>query len=172
MFQVQGMRTSKKVVPITFKLDEGRNGQGTSLSSQGRDETVSSIKSKQPTICSKISKVLQKYHSWDPIARLIGPTNETKVQIEGKPYLAVIDSGVQLSALPESLVEKLKLKVHNLNTIIEAKATGGSLVSVQYTGYGEATLSIPGIKAMNQNSLLMVVKDTNYTNRVPVQLGT
>ena len=25
---------------------------------------------------------------------------------------------------------------------------------------------------MNQNSLFMVVKNTNYTNRVPVQLGT
>ena len=25
---------------------------------------------------------------------------------------------------------------------------------------------------MKQNSLFMVVKDTNYTNRVPVQLGT
>ena len=25
---------------------------------------------------------------------------------------------------------------------------------------------------MNQNSLFMVVKDTNYTNRIPVQLGT
>ena len=32
-------------------------------------------------------------------------------------------------------------------------------------------MSIPGIKAMNQNSLFMVVKDTNYTNRVLVQLG-
>ena len=84
--------------------------------------------------------------------------------------MSLIDSGAQLSALPESLVEKLKLKVHNLNTIIEAKATGGSLVP--YTGYVEARLSIPGIKAMNQNSLLTVVKDTNYTNRVPLQLGT
>ena len=25
---------------------------------------------------------------------------------------------------------------------------------------------------MNQNSLFMVIKDTNYTDRVPVQLGT
>ena len=33
---------------------------------------------------SKISKVLQKYHNPDPIARLIGPTNETKVQFEGE----------------------------------------------------------------------------------------
>ena len=108
---------------------------------------------------SKISKVLQKYHNLDPIARLIGPANETKVQIEGKSFLALIDSGVQLSALPESLVEKLKLKVQNLYTIIEAEATGGSLVP--YT-----RLSIPGIKIMNQNLLFMVVKDTNYTNRV------
>ena len=84
--------------------------------------------------------------------------------------MTLIDSGAQLSALPESLVEKLKLKVHNLNTIIEAEATGGSLVP--YTGYVEARLSIPGIKVMNQNSLFLVVKDTNYTNRVPVQLGT
>ena len=84
--------------------------------------------------------------------------------------MALIDSGAQLSALPESLVEKLKLKVHGLNTIIEAEATGGSLVL--YTGYMEARLSIPGIKAMNQNSLFMVIKDTNYTDRVPVQLGT
>ena len=41
-----------------------------------------------------------------------------------------------------------------------------------YTGYAEARLSILGKKAMNQNSLFMVVRDTNYTNRVPVQLGT
>ena len=153
-----------------FKLHEGRYGQGTSLPSQGRDETASSLKSKHPAMISKISKVLQKYHNPDPISRLIGPANETLLQIKGKSYLALIDSGAQLSALPESLVEKLKLKVHNLNTIIEAEATGGSLVP--YTGYVEARLSIPGIKVMNQNSLFMVVKDNNYTNRVPVQLGT
>ena len=111
-------------MPITFKLHEGRNGQGTSLPSQGGDETASSIKSKDPLIISNISKVLLKYHNPDPIARLIGPANETKVQIEGKPFLALIDSGAQLSALPESLVEKLKLKFYNLNTIIEAEATG------------------------------------------------
>ena len=119
---------------------------------------------------SKISKVLQKYHNPDPIARLIGPANEMFVNIEGKSYLALIDNGAQLSVLLESLVKKLKLKVHHLNFIIEAEATGGTLVP--YTGYVEARLSIPGIKAMNQNSLFMVVKDTNYTNRVPVQLGT
>ena len=103
------------------------------------------------------------------MVRLIGPANETFVKIEGESYLALIDSGAQLSALPESLVTKLNLKIHKLDTLIEAEATGGSLVP--YSGYVEAELSIPGIKAMNHNSLFMVVKDTNYTKRVPVQLG-
>ena len=92
------------------------------------------------------------------------------VNIEGESYLALIDSRAQLSALPELLVKRLKLRVYHLDTIIEAEATGGSLVP--YTGYVEARLSIPGIKAINQNSLFMVVRDTNYTNRVLVQLGT
>ena len=69
-----------------FKLHKGRDGQG----------TASSIKSRHPSIITKISKVLQKYHNPDPITRLIGPANETKVQIEGKPFLALIDSGAQL----------------------------------------------------------------------------
>ena len=118
---------------IPVKLHEGRNGKGTSLPNQGWDDTASSIKTKHPAMISKISKVLQKYHNPDPIARLIGPANETFVNIEGESYLALIDSAAQLSALLESLVKKLKLKVHHLNSIIEAKATGGTLVP--YTGY-------------------------------------
>ena len=104
------------------------------------------------------------------MVRLIGLANETFVNIEGESYLALIDSGAQLSALPESLVTKLNLKIHKLDTLIEAEASGGSLVP--YTGYVEARLSIPGIKGMNHNSLFIVVNDTNYTKRVPVQLGT
>ena len=92
------------------------------------------------------------------------------VNIEEESYLALIDSRAQLSALPELLVKRLKLRVYHLDKIIEAEATRGSLVP--YTGYVEARLSIPGIKAINQNSLFMVVRDTNYTNRVLVQLGT
>ena len=112
-------------MPNVFKLHKGRNSQGTSLPSQGGDKTASSIQFKYPTVISKISKVLQKNYNPDPIVKLIGPTNETKVHIEGKPFLALIDTRVQLSALPESLVEKLKLKVYNLNTIIEEEAMGG-----------------------------------------------
>ena len=70
------------------------------------------------------------------MVRLIGPANETFVNIEGEPYLALIYSGAQLLALPESLVTELNLKIHKLGTLIEAEATGGSLVP--YSGYVEA----------------------------------
>ena len=104
------------------------------------------------------------------MVRLIGPATETLVNIEGEPYLALVDSGAQLLALPESLVTKLNLKIYKLDTLIEVEATGGGLVP--YSGYVEARLSVLGIKAMNHNSLFMVVNDTNYTKRVPVQLET
>ena len=71
------------------KLYKGRDDQGTSFPSQGQDDTASSIESKHPALTSKITKVLQKYHNPDPIARLIGPANETFVNIEGESYLAL-----------------------------------------------------------------------------------
>ena len=57
------------------------------------------------------------------MVRLIGPANETFVNIEGESYLALIDSGAQLSALQESLITKLNLKIHKLDTLIEVEAT-------------------------------------------------
>ena len=163
------MGTSQEALPLSFKLHSERDNKGASLPSQERDSKASSPESEFPKLTTKIAKILREYHNPDPIARLIGPANETFVKIEGKPYLALIDSGAQLLALPESLVRKFKLQIHSLNTITEAEATGGSLVP--YSGYVEVNLSIPGIKAMNKDSLFMVVKDTEYTNRVPIQIG-
>ena len=168
---MKGMGTSQEALSLPFKLHSGRDNKGVSLPSQERDSEASSPESKFPKLTTKIAKILKEYHNPDPIARLIGPTNETFVKIEGKPYLALIDSRAQLSALPELLVKKLKLQIHSLNTIIKAEAMGGGSL-VPYSGYVEANLSIPGIKAMNKDSLFMVVKDTKYTNRVPVQIGT
>ena len=54
----------------------------------------------------------------------MGPANETFVKIEGESYLALIYSGAQLLAIPESLVTKLYLKIHKLDTLIGAEATG------------------------------------------------
>ena len=122
---MQGMETFQEALSLLFKLHPGRDNKGTSLPSQERDSEASPPESESPKLTSKVVKILKEYHSPDPIARLIGPANETFVKIEGKLYLTLIDSGAQLSALPESLVRELKLQVHSLNTIIKVEAMGG-----------------------------------------------
>ena len=112
----------------------------------------------------------EKYHNPDPLLRFIGPANEATIIVEGQEFKALIDSGAQLSTISESLVTALKLPVHKLNTLIEAEVSGGG--TIPYVGYVEARLKIPGIKAMNKDSLFMVSNNSPYTERVPIQLGT
>ena len=118
----------------------------------------------------KISQVAEKYHNPDPLLRLIGPANEATVIVEGQKFPALIDSGAQLSTMSEALVQALKLPIRKLNTLIEAEVSGGG--TVPYIGYAEARLEIPGIAAMNKDSLFMVSNNSPYINRVPIQLGT
>ena len=118
----------------------------------------------------KILQVAEKYHNPDPLLRLIGPANEATVIVEGQKFPALIDSGAQLLTMSEALVQALKLPIHKLNTLIEAEVSGGS--TIPYVGYVEARLKIPGITAMNKDSLFMVSNNSPYMNRVPIQLGT
>ena len=91
-----------------------------------------------------ISWVVQKYYNLNPLLRLIGLANEATIIIQRQQFLALIDSGAQLSMMLESLVQALKLPIHKLNTLIEAEVSGGGITP--YTGYVEARLTIPGIK--------------------------
>ena len=70
----------------------------------------------------------------------------------------------------EALVQALKLPVHNLNTLIVAKVSGGN--TIPYVGYVEARLQVPGVQVMNKDSLFMVSNNSPYLDCVPIQLGT
>ena len=118
----------------------------------------------------QISQVVQKYHNLDPLLRLIGLANEATIIVEGQQFLALIDSGAQLSTMSELLVQALRLPIHKLNNLIEAEVSGGG--TTPYTGYVKARLTIPGIKQMDKDSLFMVTNDSPYMQRVPIQLGT
>ena len=114
--------------------------------------------------------MVQKYHNLDPLLQLIGLANEATIIIEGQQFLALIDSGAQLSTMSALLVQALKLPIHKLNTLIEAEVSSGGITP--YTGYVGARLTIPGIKQMDKDSLFMVTNDSPYTQRVAIQLGT
>ena len=83
-----------------------------------------------------ISREGQRYHNPDPLLQLIGPANEATIIIEGQQFLALIDSGAQLSTMLELLVQALKLPIRKLNTLIEAEVSGRGVIP--YTGYIEA----------------------------------
>ena len=66
-----------------------------------------------------------QYHNPDPLVRLIGTPNESKVEVEGVPITALIDSGANLSAITKSFAEELQLEIKGLQTILDIEATGG-----------------------------------------------
>ena len=67
----------------------------------------------KPTV--KLNSPADQHHNLDPIVRLIGRTNESIIKIENQVFTALIDPGAQISTIYTSLVEKLKLPVHNLD---------------------------------------------------------
>ena len=123
-FKCKGWGHPRRLCPSQLNYSRG-DDQGTSLPSSGLDGKAPSVKSKHPALISKITQILWKYHNPDPLVRLIGLANKTFVIVEGESYLALIDCGAQLSALSESLVKKLNLKIHKLDMLIEAEAPGG-----------------------------------------------
>ena len=111
-----------------------------------------------------------RYHNPDPLIQLIGPVNESTVILEGKEYPALLDSGAQPSGISLKLAKKLGLKIYQLDTLLDIEGWGGN--EVPYLGYVEARLQVKEISGMNEDSLFLVVPDSNYTRRVPISIGT
>ena len=105
----------------------------------------------------------------DPVIA-IGPVNESIVTLEGKEYLALLDSGAQPSGISLKLAKKLGLKIYQLDTLLDIEGFGGN--DVPYLGYVEAQLQVKEISGMDEDSLFLVVSDSNYTKRVPISTGT
>ena len=111
-----------------------------------------------------------QYHNPDPLVRLIGTPNESSVYVEGVPVTSLIDSGANMSAITKSFAEKLQLDIKSLRTILDIEATGGG--HVPYHGYVECRLKIPQVEKFDLDVLMLVIDDSSYGMRVPVQIGT
>ena len=111
-----------------------------------------------------------QYHHSDPLVRLIGTPNESPAIVEGVPITSLIDSGANMSAITKSFVEELQLETKGLQTILDIKATGGG--QVPHHGYVECRLKLPMIEKFDIDVLMLVVDDSPYGMRVPIQIGT
>ena len=117
-----------------------------------------------------VQDIENRYYNPDPLFRLIGESNEANVRVEGNKLPALIDSGAQVSAMTQKLAKQMRLKVHKLNKLLRIEGTGGG--KVPYRGYVETLLEIPEIPDFKEHVLMLVIENSEYGERVPIQLGT
>ena len=110
------------------------------------------------------------YHNPDPLVRLIGPANEGKVKVEGVETTAFIDTGACMSAITKGFAEALELELKSLDSILDIEGTGGG--KVPYHGYVECRLNLPQVEKFDHDVLMLVIDDSQYGARVPIQIGT
>ena len=72
------------------------------------------------------------------------------------------------STITVSFTKELGVPIYKLNRFIEVEGTG----SVPYLGCVEVKLQIPENKAFNEELLMMVINDSRYGNKKPLQIGT
>ena len=96
--------------------------------------------------------------------------NETEIILEGVQMKALIDTGANMSCVNKWLIEKLQLPVRSSQTVLNIEGTGG--IRVPYYGIVECRLGLPELTGFQKDVLMLVIDDSPYGKRVPVQLGT
>ena len=106
----------------------------------------------------------------DPIACLVGLSNEAPVVIDGQEITALIDLG---SSGVEHKCSVL-LRAHPAHpapgSVIEARGDGGCSHPIPWICGGKPPDS--GDKKYNEDVLLLVIPTTTYSKTVPVVVGT
>ena len=58
------------------------------------------------------------YHNPDPLARLMGETNENRIEVKEVECLALIDSRAQLYTIPITFAQKLGVPILKLEKLL------------------------------------------------------
>ena len=92
------------------------------------------------------------------------------MEIEGVKTTALIDTGACMSVMTKSFAEALELELKSLDSILDIEGIGGG--KVPYHGYVECRLNLPQIEKFDHDVLMLVIDDSQYGARVPIQIGT
>ena len=82
----------------------------------------------------------------------------------------LVDSGVQMSAISVAFAKQHGLPIWQLQQLLDFEGFGR--VDIPYIGYTQIQLKIPGIQGYGKGILVFIQKDSRYSERVPVVLGT
>ena len=106
----------------------------------------------------------------DPIACLIGHSNEAPVIIDEQEVTALIDLGDQVLSISAQFCKELTLQIQPLGCLSELEGMGGAAIT--YLRFVEVNLKIPGIKSYNEDVLLLVIPTMTYSKTVLVVVDT
>ena len=120
-----------------------------------------------------ISKRAQ-YHNPDAVARLIGPRNIAKVELNGIMTRGLMDSESQVNMMTDGFLKKLGLIMRPLTDLgLHLGMEGSAGTDISYLGYTEANLKLPAVNNYDSNQLFLVVEQhTKFGDQVPIQVGT
>ena len=102
----------------------------------------------------------------DPMAQLVGCTNEASVVMDGHEMAALVDLGAQVSTISAQLCEELGLKVQPLGWLFGTRGNRGA--SIPYLRFVEVNLQIPGIRRYNRMCCFEPSPPMAYAERVLV----
>ena len=80
----------------------------------------------------------------------------------------MIDLGANISSISKSVVEKFGLPCQQLQQLLEIE--GSRAIDVPYLGYTEVNFQVPGVKALNEDILVVIQNDSAYSSRLPITL--
>ena len=75
-----------------------------------------------------------------------------------------------MSAITKSFAKALELELKPLESVLDIEATGGG--KVPYHGYVECRLNLPQVEKFDHDFLMLVIDDSQYGAKVPIQIGT
>ena len=111
MLQVLGMGTQSFSMSFPFKLPKGGGFQNRSqhpISPQSTcEQRAEQPKPRNnPKAKSTVRTIHDRYHNPDPMVRLIGKRNESKIKVDGIEYPGLLDSEAQMSTITFSQARK------------------------------------------------------------------
>ena len=115
-----------------------------------------------------------KHHNPDAVARLIGPRNIAKVEVNGIMTRGLMDSGSQVNMMTDRFLKKLGLNMRPLTDLrLHLGVEGSEGTDIPYLGYTEANLKLPAANNYDSDQLFLVVEQrTKFGDQVPIQVGT
>ena len=106
----------------------------------------------------------------DPVAYLVGQSNEAPIIINGQKVITLNDLGAQVTSVSSGFCKQMALKVHPLDSLLKLEVPGRP--AIPSLGYGEVNLQIPGIRGYNKDVMLLVILTMTYAKKVPVMVGS